>query len=74
MTRDPLRFTPPDDKPRIKRFCPACQAIPAHGYCLLKGCPMRPRRDDAGPGPRTPEAGQQIHTPEGGQPITTRED
>ena len=26
---------------RMKPFCRACQAIPAHGYCNLKGCPMK---------------------------------
>lgn len=74
MAREPLRFTPPDDVPRMKPFCHACQANPAHGYCLLKGCPMRPGRDDAGapPAPRTPEDGQTVHTPEQGRPVTTR--
>lgn len=28
------------DAAPLKPFCHACQAIPAHGYCRLPGCPM----------------------------------
>lgn len=31
------RFEP---LPALGPYCPACQAIPQHGYCKMKGCPM----------------------------------
>ena len=25
----------------LANYCPACQAIPSHGYCQMAGCPKR---------------------------------
>jgi len=60
MSRDPLRFTPPDSDAGRK---PA--PIPS---------PTPPPPSGGWRRPRTPEDGQQIHKPEDGQPVTTRED
>lgn len=44
-------LTPAEEGPRIVEgarmpyFCPACQAIPKHGYCNLPGCLTRPAEE-----------------------------
>lgn len=44
VTEDDLRGACTQDEDEVGQalptFCPACQAIPAHGYCRLAGCPM----------------------------------
>lgn len=41
----PLDILVDDAFEKMKPFCKACQAIPTHGYCNMKGCPMpRPQQ------------------------------
>jgi len=51
---------------RLNPFCSACEAIPAYGYCNLKGCPMTP------PDPRAGEALDEQALADAAQAISDR--